>query len=90
MGGTMGAVMVSADPRLTTGVLNVPGGGWTHMVPYSLLYSSGMESIMMAVYGDLLDLQADLKLARFELRLLGLELLVLCFDEVLLKVLLIS
>ncbi len=39
---------------------------------------------------DLLDLQADLKLARFELRLLGLELLVLCFDEVLLKVLLIS
>jgi hypothetical protein len=64
MGGTMGAVMVSADPRLTTGVLNVPGGGWTHMVPYSLLYSSGMESIMMAVYGDLLDLQVGMVMAQ--------------------------
>jgi hypothetical protein len=64
MGGTMGAVMVSADERLTTGVLNVPGSGWTHMVPYSLLYSSGMESIMMAVYGDLLDLQVGMVMAQ--------------------------
>jgi len=64
MGGTMGAVMVSADERLTTGVLNVPGGGWTHMVPYSLIYSSGMESIMLAKYVDLLDLQVGMVMAQ--------------------------
>ncbi len=64
MGGTMGAVMVSADERLTTGVLNVPGGGWTHMVPYSLLYSSGMGSIMLAVYEDMLDLQVGMVMAQ--------------------------
>ncbi len=56
MGGTMGAVMVSADPRLHTGVLNVPGGGWTHMIPYSLLYDSGMEGMLLNVYTNPLDL----------------------------------
>ena len=64
MGGTMGAVMVSADPRLQTAVLNVPGAGWTHMVPYSLLYSSGMESIMLEVYKDPLDLQIAMVMAQ--------------------------
>jgi hypothetical protein len=64
MGGTMGAVVVSADPRLQTAVLNVPGAGWTHMVPYSLLYSSGMESIMLEVYTDPLDLQIAMVMAQ--------------------------
>ncbi len=64
MGGTMGAVVVSADPRLQTAVLNVPGAGWTHMVPYSLLYESGMESIMLEVYNDPLDLQVAMVMAQ--------------------------
>lgn len=54
-GGTMGAVMVSADPRLRFGVLNVPGAGWTHMVPYSLLYEAGMGGVLEDYYGDILD-----------------------------------
>ena len=56
----MGAVIVSADPRLQTAVLNVPGAGWTHMIPYSLLYDSGMESILLGIYPDPLDLHLAL------------------------------
>ncbi|MCB9759810.1 MAG: hypothetical protein H6739_08195 [Alphaproteobacteria bacterium] len=57
LGGTLGAVVVSADERLTTAVLNVPGAGWTHMIPHSLLYDSGVGAIMLEVYDDVLDLQ---------------------------------
>jgi hypothetical protein len=57
MGGTMGGVMVSADPRLRIAVLNVPGAGWTHMIPHSLLWDSGAGSMMADTYGDDLDLQ---------------------------------
>lgn len=57
MGGTMGGVMVSADPRLRIAVLNVPGAGWTHMIPYSDLWNAGMGSMMEENYGDPMDLQ---------------------------------
>lgn len=57
MGGTMGGVMVSADPRLRIAVLNVPGAGWTHMIPHSLLWDSGAGSMMKQTYGNDLDLQ---------------------------------
>lgn len=57
LGGTMGAVIISADPRLHTAVLNVPGAGWTHMIPHSLLYDAGVGGIMLEVYDDMLDLQ---------------------------------
>ena len=57
MGGTMGAVMTSADPRLSAGVLNVPGSGWTHMIPGSLLYSSGMNTVFATSYHDPIDVQ---------------------------------
>lgn len=57
MGGTMGGVMVSAEPRLRIGVLNVPGAGWTHMIPDSLLYSAGLGSVLLENYGDEVDLQ---------------------------------
>lgn len=63
-GGTMGAVMIGADPRLRTGVLNVPGGGWTHMIPYSLLYGSGMEGMLLEVYDDPLDLHHAMVMAQ--------------------------
>ena len=56
MGGTMGAVVVSADERLRIAVLNVPGAGWTHMIPYSLLYSAGLGSLMAESYPTPLDM----------------------------------
>jgi hypothetical protein len=56
MGGTMGAVMVGAEERLTIGVLNVPGAGWTHMVPHSLIWQSGLHDILQSVYTDPMDL----------------------------------
>lgn len=57
LGGTLGAVLVAADPRFDTAVLNVPGAGWTHMIPHSQIYDAGVGSIMLAVYDDLTDLQ---------------------------------
>jgi hypothetical protein len=60
MGGTMGAVVISADPRLDIGVLNVPGAGWTHMIPHSLLYDAGMGSVLAETYGDPFDVHIAL------------------------------
>ena len=64
MGGTMGAVIVSADPRLQTAVLNVPGAGWTHLIPYSLLYNSGMEGIMETTYGDRISIHLGMLMSQ--------------------------
>ena len=64
MGGTMGAVIVSADERLKTAVLNVPGAGWTHLIPYSLLYNSGMGGIMETTYGDRLSIQLGMLMSQ--------------------------
>ena len=64
MGGTMGAVMIAADPRLRTAVLNVPGAGWSHMVPYSLLYDAGMESFLSERYDDAVDIHLALVMAQ--------------------------
>ncbi|TVQ92982.1 MAG: hypothetical protein EA397_05695 [Deltaproteobacteria bacterium] len=55
MGGTMGAVLVAADERLRLAVLNVPGAGWSHMIPYSLLYDVGMSGVLESTYGSDLD-----------------------------------
>lgn len=55
MGGTMGAVLVAADDRLRLAVLNVPGAGWSHMIPYSLLYEAGMSGVLFNTYGSELD-----------------------------------
>ena len=35
LGGTMGLTVVSADPEIRYGVLNVPGAAWTHFSAYS-------------------------------------------------------
>ncbi|MFT7518941.1 MAG: hypothetical protein ACI9MC_001075 [Kiritimatiellia bacterium] len=64
MGGTMGAVMISADPRLKIGVLNVPGAGWTHMIPGSLLYAMGMGEVLEKNYGSMIDVQLGLVMAQ--------------------------
>jgi hypothetical protein len=64
MGGTMGAVMVSADPRLHTAVLNVPGAGWTHMIPYSIFWDAGLESVLRESYPDPLDMHEGIVMAQ--------------------------
>jgi hypothetical protein len=64
MGGTMGGVLVSADPRLQYAVLNVPGSAWTHMVPHSLLYTSGIESILQENYPNPIDLHLAMLIAQ--------------------------
>lgn len=55
LGGTLGAVIVSADDRLTKAVLNVPGTGWSHMIPHSLLYEIGVGDALTNNYGSLVD-----------------------------------
>ncbi len=64
MGGTLGAVMVAVDHRLRVGVLNVPGGGWTHMIPYSVIYTSGFGGLVEEVYGDPLDVHHMMAIAQ--------------------------
>ena len=57
LGGTLGGVIVAADERLQVAVLNVPGAGWTHLIPHSLLYDVALGSVMEELYGDELDVQ---------------------------------
>ena len=56
LGGTLGAVIVSADDRLDTAVLNVPGTGWSHMIPHSLLYEVALQDLFEVRYGNPLDM----------------------------------
>ncbi|MCP4808476.1 MAG: hypothetical protein GY913_05795 [Proteobacteria bacterium] len=56
LGGTLGAVIVSADDRLDTAVLNVPGTGWSHMIPHSLLYDVALKDLFEVRYGNPLDM----------------------------------
>ena len=56
LGGTLGAVIVSADERLTTAVLNVPGTGWSHMIPHSLLYDTALRDLFEITYGHKRDM----------------------------------
>lgn len=50
LGGTMGLVYVSADPEMRAGVLNVPGAGWSHFVPFSIVYGA-VEGLLKSNYG---------------------------------------
>jgi len=50
LGGTMGLVYASADPEMRAAVLNVPGAGWTHFVPASVVYGS-VEGLLKSNFG---------------------------------------
>jgi len=54
LGGTMGIVYASADPDMHYGVLNVPGAGWTHFVPQSMVYDT-VRGLLRPSYGGDLD-----------------------------------
>jgi hypothetical protein len=53
LGGTLGLVYASADPDMHHGVLNVPGAGWTHFVPQSMIYGTVASLLRPAIGGDL-------------------------------------
>jgi hypothetical protein len=57
LGGTMGAVYSAAHPTIQHGVLNVPGAGWTHMIPDSHTWEEFLRLILGASYDDPIDEQ---------------------------------
>jgi hypothetical protein len=54
-GGAMGMIISAADDRIQHAVLNVPAAAWSHIIPDSLLYTSALEGLLVANYGDPLD-----------------------------------
>ena len=63
LGGTMGAVYAMSEPRVRYAALNVPGAGWSHMIPGSDLYAI-MEGFVQATYGDEVDVTLALLMAQ--------------------------
>ncbi len=55
LGGTNGAIMVAAFPEIRYGVLNVPAGGWSHIIPDASLYKLLVEQILRAWYPSTVD-----------------------------------
>jgi hypothetical protein len=64
LGGTLGAVMVAADPAIRFGVLDVPAGAWTHLIPEASLYSLLVEQITHAWYPSDLDARAAIAMSQ--------------------------
>lgn len=54
LGGTLGLVIASSLPDLDAAVLNVPGAGWTHFVPGSLIWNVP-DALLAGIYGSLFD-----------------------------------
>lgn len=55
LGGTMGAIQVASWPELQMGVLNVPGGAWSHIIPSAELYNQAVRPLLTAWYPSELD-----------------------------------
>ncbi|HNH45888.1 MAG TPA: hypothetical protein PKY30_02560 [Myxococcota bacterium] len=55
LGGTMGAIEVASWPELYMGVLNVPGGAWSHIIPQAELYNQAVRPLLTAWYPSELD-----------------------------------
>lgn len=64
LSGTMGAVIVAANPSIDTAVLNVPGGAWTHFIPTASLYTILVDPITRAWYPTDIDRRAALAMAQ--------------------------
>lgn len=54
LGGTLGLVIASSLPDIDYAVLNVPGAGWTHFVPGSLIWNVP-DALLAGIYGSLFD-----------------------------------
>lgn len=55
LGGTIGAVLLPASSRLQYGVLNVPTGGWSHIIPRASLYEQFVGALLTAWYPSQVD-----------------------------------
>ena len=60
-GGTQGLVIMTASPFFERGVLDVPGGGWTHMLQRAVQWNT-MGTAFSSQYDDALDLQLEMSL----------------------------
>jgi hypothetical protein len=60
-GGTQGLVIMTASPFFERGVLDVPGGGWTHMLQRAVQWNT-MGTAFSSQYDDPLDLQLEMSL----------------------------
>lgn len=60
LSGTMGAVIVAANPEIDTAVLSVPGAAWTHFIPQASLYSLLVDPITHAWYPSDIDRRSAL------------------------------
>ena len=64
LGGTMGAVMVAADPDIHVGIVNVPASAWTHLIPRASLYTLLAAPITHAWYPSDLDARAAIAMSQ--------------------------
>ncbi len=60
-GGTQGLVIMTASPFFERGVLDVPGGGWTHMLQRAVQWNT-MGVAFSSQYDDPRDLQLEMSL----------------------------
>jgi hypothetical protein len=60
-GGTQGLVIMTASPFFERGVLDVPGGGWTHMLQRAVQWNT-MGTAFSSQYSDPRDLQLEMSL----------------------------
>jgi hypothetical protein len=63
LGGTLGLVYASANPAMKHGVLNVPGGGWTHFIPGSVILGM-LGPLLQGNFGGPLDLSHALAMSQ--------------------------
>ena len=63
LGGTMGFVYTAAEPAITAGVLNVPGGAWSQFVTYSEIFQL-VRIIMTSNYPDPIDVQLGVTMSQ--------------------------
>jgi hypothetical protein len=63
LGGALGLVYVSSSPDMRYGVLNVPGGGWTHFIPGSSILQM-LGPLLQGSFGGPLDLSQALAMSQ--------------------------
>jgi hypothetical protein len=63
LGGTLGFVYASANPAMKHGVLNVPGAGWTHFIPGSVILGM-LGPLLQGNFGGPLDLSHALAMSQ--------------------------
>lgn len=54
LGGTLGLVIAANLPGIDYAVLNVPGAGWSHFVPGSVIWNVP-DALLASIYGSLFD-----------------------------------